>query len=488
MLRAGPGWWSAVFLGWAASRILARAGFGVSFDDNPLVWFWQFLDPALLRDDALASLWVQHAQPPLFNAYLAVVTKACGDASTTCFDVSYLGFGAALHLGLFALMLRLGVDRRLALGATLLFTFAPAGILYEHWLFYTYPVAAVLVWAAVFVHRAVERGATRDLAAAIVLSAAAVLTRSLFHLVWLAGVLALIAWPLRARWRRVAAVAALPMLLCVGVYAKNAVLFGEFAASSWLGMSVARLAVEPIPIEERKALIGDGTIGRVSLVKPFSEVDAYPPGLRRAAPGGHPALSETHKSTGAPNYNHGAYLEITRAYRRDARALLLERPDVYRDSLLRAWTRYSMDPSVLLFLRTNRDRLGGYAETLSAAVYGVTMAEPLAGRQVKRPEALYQPSRWSLVFLLLVTGGVTVAGWRGLREWLGPDGDPALGAALLFAAGTAAYVAVVGNAFELGENNRFRFMVEPLHFALIAWLLDGLRRAPRESMAAEAAG
>lgn len=472
--RAGRGWWLAVLVGYVVSRILARAVFGVTFDDNPLLWFWQYLDPELLRNDVLASLWVQHAQPPLYNLYLSSVLKTCGGASTGCFETTYFGFGLALHLGLFALILRLGVDRRVALGATLLFAFAPASILYEHWLFYTYPMTALLVGSGVFIHRAVAGGGrTRDTAIACTLLAAAVLTRSLFHLVWLAGALTLIAWPLRRQWRRLVAVAALPVMLCVAVYAKNAVVFGEFSTSSWLGMSLARLSIEPIPPGERRALVSNGTIGRVSLVKPFSPVDDYPPGLVRDAPTGHPALDATHKTTSAPNYNHGAYLAIGRAYRRDARALLFERPEVYRASVARAWTKFSMAPSIILFLRTNRERMGGWADAYMKALYGFELVPVREGAPPTRPELRYVMRGWGALYLLLAAGSVFVASLRGLREWLRPGGDAALGALLLFASGTVAYVAIVGNALELGENNRFRFMIEPLLFALIAWLLGG---------------
>lgn len=36
---------------------------------------------------------------------------------------------------------------------------------------------------------------------------------------------------------------------------------------------------------------------------------------------------------------------------------------------------------------------------------------------------------------------------------------------------TVAYVTVAGNALEVGENQRFRFEVEPLVLVLAAWLV-----------------
>lgn len=476
--------WGILAAGFVASRIGAAVVFGLAFDDGPLVWFWQYVDPVLLERDALRSVYYHHAQPPLFNLYLAGVVKTCGGAAPECFAASYHGFGLALHAALFALLLRIGVGRWIALATTLFFAFTPASLLYEHWLFYTYPVATLLVVAAVFVHRSIAGGGRRrDL---LVLSAALVavaLTRSLFHLAWLAGGLALVAWPLRARWRRVVACAALPVVLAVGVYAKNAALFGSFSSSSWLGMSVARLAIEPIPLGERRALVESGRIGRVSLVEPFSPIEAYPPGLRRGARTDHPVLSAAYRSTGAVNFNHGAYPAIARAYLRDARALIAERPDVYRSSVGRAWWQFAMPPSIVLFLQTNRTRMGLYAGLWSAGLYGFTLAPLPTDRPATREDLHYRMHTWALVFLLLASFAVAMGALRGAREWLGRGRDPALGATLLFAAGTIVYVAVVGNALEIGENNRFRFLVEPLLFALIGWLLAGLRHGGHEPAA-----
>lgn len=475
--RTGGFYWVALVAGYVATRLLARSLFGIEFDDNPLIWFWQYIDPVLLRDDALGSVWYLHSQPPLWNLFLAGVTKTCGASSRACFSAAFSGFGLALHLGLFALMLQLRVDRRLALVVVLVFALTPASILYEHWLFYTQPVAALLVATAVAAGRVVARGGRRiDLVSFATLASVVVLTRSLFHLAWIAVVLAIIAWPLRAHWRRVVACSFVPVVLCVALYARNAAMFGSFSSSSWMGMSLARLAIEPLPLAERKSLVAAGRIGAVSLVKPFSPVDAYPPGLLEGARSDHPVLSERRKSTKAVNFNHGAYPAIARAYLRDARTLIRERPDVYLASVVDAFAKFLLDPSLVLFLETNRQRMGAYAGVWTGGLYGLVL-EPLPDdRPVTPRDFEYRMRAWGLGFVLLALGSVGVALLRGLRELRDDGGDRALGATLWFVAFTIVYVALVGNALELGENNRFRFMIEPLIFALIAWLLDGFRQ------------
>jgi hypothetical protein len=42
---------------------------GIRFDGTPLLWFWQYLDPRLLKGKLLESVFYMHSQPPLFNVH-----------------------------------------------------------------------------------------------------------------------------------------------------------------------------------------------------------------------------------------------------------------------------------------------------------------------------------------------------------------------------------------------------------------------------------
>ncbi|HEX9103253.1 MAG TPA: hypothetical protein VF997_13670, partial [Polyangia bacterium] len=56
------------------SRLLYRAR-GVRFSADPVDYYIQFLDPALLRHDLLRSLFYMRDQPPGFNGFVGVVLK-----------------------------------------------------------------------------------------------------------------------------------------------------------------------------------------------------------------------------------------------------------------------------------------------------------------------------------------------------------------------------------------------------------------------------
>ena len=71
-----------------------------------------------------------------------------------------------------------------------------------------------------------------------------------------------------------------------------------------------------------------------------------------------------------------------------------------------------------------------------------------------------------LVFL----GGVAAASGRG---WAGRGLDRTQRLVVAFMCFNIAFVALVGNLLELGENNRFRFETDPLSLCLLGLVIEG---------------
>jgi len=56
------------------SRVLLAATMG-KLDTNPLLYYWQYADPKLLREDLLRTVFYLHSQPPLYNLFLGLGLK-----------------------------------------------------------------------------------------------------------------------------------------------------------------------------------------------------------------------------------------------------------------------------------------------------------------------------------------------------------------------------------------------------------------------------
>ncbi|HXV36025.1 MAG TPA: hypothetical protein VEC18_02685 [Myxococcota bacterium] len=226
----------------------------------PMVLYWgkmQLLDRSWLLDHPFECLLYLHSQTPLLNTLAMFIAHASALTGLAEAAIASALFGL-LAFGCFALLLevaQLATGSRLAsaiCGAALLAN--PAFAFYRHRLLYEIPamLAVLLVtWGFLCF---VREGRGRDWIGLIVALALLCVTKSLFHPL-LALAIALLALaarhfsartPLRDLARRCAPGFALGIALVVLWPAKNALVFGQFVSSSWLGFNlIVRTPVEP---------------------------------------------------------------------------------------------------------------------------------------------------------------------------------------------------------------------------------------------------
>ena len=470
---------AAVVVAFVATRIFFY-GEGIEFDASTRDHFWQYLDPSWLAADLGRSIFYLHGQPPMLNLTLGVMDRLFGDSAPTALAVAFRALGLALHLGLYGLMVEWGVERKRAAIATAVFACLPVSILYENWLFYTYPVATMLVGLVLSVAWAIRTGRTSAFASVAALLALIALTRAAMHLVWVIAVLLLV---LRARRdvgrpsrRHVRAAALAAVLVVTALYAKNAVVFGFFGASSWMGMNIAKLT-HRIPEEERERLIAEGVVTELVRIHPFSPLDEYAgqPALEATPPSDIPALTAPLRPNDHTNYHHYAYIELSRIYRRDALAILTHAPEGYVEWVGRGFAVYGFSPMVNHVLGENPERIRGWIAMTDRWVYGI----PEAFSDDPRPRTdedddillSYVGYTWLVLGLL----GMLWAAWRVRAKEAAASERASLQVALL----TIVYVTLVVNLFEFGENNRMRVLVDPLIYALIIASLAWVERSVR---------
>lgn len=433
------------------SRLCYHA-LGVRFDLSPLGHFWQYADPALLHARPVETLVNLHTQPPLFNAMLALGLRASDHE--LAFNLLYLAAGMVLTISLYRLQRRLGVRRWLSAVVTLALAANPTTVLYENLLFYSAFVPVLLVTGTLFLHRFASGGRRWHGVAAFGLFAVLALMRSLFHLLWLLIVLLIVLTVLSRRRWEIVLVAAVPVLMVTAWYGKNAVMFESFSASTWSGMSLSKLTTFALPPDESKGLVAEGVLSHYALMFPFQPLEAYGSSAADQPPRGIPVLDQLRKSTGAYNLNHAAYLTIARHYGEDALTVLVRRPAVYLASLQQSWCFYFRPADQYWLVYGNRAHIAGLSKLYDRFV-GWQLQTPADERMcdLRQPSTLATFS-WSAVAIFFALPVLMVGLWR--RE------NSPWRVTLLVAVFSVLFVAAVGNGVELGENNRFRFEVEPL--------------------------
>jgi hypothetical protein len=458
---------------------------GVRFDASSLSWFWQYVDPALLKANLAQSLWYLHSQPPTFNAFLGVVLNLFPGHETAVFTICYLLVGLVFTATLFLLLGELGVPATPNAALTAIYVASPACVLYENWLFYTYPLTVLLLLGALFWQRFTRQGRFLDALLLFACAALLALTWSLFHLVWLLGlVLALVLFR-QGDWRKVLSAAAVPVLVVGLWYGKNLVQVDEFSGSTWFGINFSKMTNSMLSAPERRALYDNGDISAVSLVPPFGNPDMYSGALPRPGPTGVPVLDQEMKPSGTPNFNNSLFVAVSRQYGRDALRILAAHPAAYFRGLVESCLLYFLPSSAYLFLDGNVTHIKGLVRFVSTALNGRFSYHRDPGLRHSQPARYYLQGLLNVAwFPLIAYVFVLILGLILLLRRpssLPPASSLALHpSSLFFLWYNVAWVTIVANAVEVGENNRFRFVTDPLVFAFLAALAVGwlARRRP----------
>ncbi len=440
---------AAIAVVFIASRV-AVAFAGVRFDASTLAWFWQYLDPELLRNDLAESLLYLHAQPPLFNLLLGIALKVAPEHYPEVLHGAYLTFSAAGALGGYLLLLRLGLSRPTSAVVIAVCLLSPAWLLYENWLFYEHLVAMALILSGFALHRYLASPSVSRSLVFFTLLAGIALTRSLFHPIWLLMMLAIVVLSDFGAWRTTAIGAAAPYAVVLLIIAKNLVLFGLPGMTSWTGSNLARLAVASIPPEERQGLVARDVLSPASLIPPFSSIEEYGPVVAPQPPTGVAALDALRKpTTGVPNFNHSSMISVSGLYLRDAWAMVQTRPTAYAETLVEGARVFIRPSTAYYFLLPNRESIGAYDRAVGAYVF-------LRGEESSPTVLAAYLLSWLYGALLLLSA----------RRTIGRTG-PTLGT-LLFLWVTVMWVAGVANLTEFGENHRFRYLSDALVVVLLA--------------------
>jgi hypothetical protein len=469
---------------------LAAAAAGLRFDDGLLHNAYQLLDVRLLRDDPIRSIYYLHSQPPLFNAVTAIVVRLPSRFVNTTLMVLWHAAGLATALLCFATIIRLGVRRGLAVVLVCLFVLMPETMLVESWFFYTQLeilLVALMLWGLA---RFASGGRTVDGLVFTGSAAALVLLRSSF-LPALFVVLLLVAWRLlRVDWRKLAAIAAVPLILVAAWSVKNVVVFDTWSNSSWTGMNLSYLARAGVTARRCRELVDEHSVSHIACTRAFSRPTVFAARFPHPRHFGVAATDVLFKSTGQPNFNASLYLDVAQQYQQDALDLLRDGGvKAVARAEAAAYTLWAEPADDLLQLRHVRAPIAGYADWFDRLVLlrpvatGWNNPDRFAADAGPFPvgNALGSISYTLLaLFALALYGGI--AGFRRGRR-----GETVVQCVCAVGLIVIVYSTLVGNALDYRENNRFRFETAPAVLVLgalgaeLTWQRVEARHARRDA-------
>lgn len=427
--------------------------------DGALKDVWQAMP---VEDMHWSSFWRLHAQPPGYSLWCWFWVKVAGGHYQAAIQYAHIAMGILVILLTYSMTKSITRSRRAALVVGFLLALNPALFYFEAYLLYEMIVVTLVTLSAWIIERGIRAGRVRWLVALVVVLNVLVLTRSLFHLILIPAALAC-AWPLWRKPRPAAAVALLiaAMILPTAWYAKNDCQYGFFGSSSWFGWGVFRCVKQGYTSYDMENLHKAGVISEMSAnLWPYDH-----------SPGKYRKYGFTRTATipllSHDDLNNINVPDISKQYLRDSKALIKLHPELYLKWVHRGYEQFSMPVSRFSHHDTYRSDHIRWELAYAYLLYGEFFTDALyAFTNIDLGSMFY------FYFPMMLIGG---AAWSLARlkrnRRLGTDAnDPApwvMGYILLL----SVYIVLAGTLFEYGENVRFRFAIEPLHFMMAVILV-----------------
>lgn len=452
--------------------ILSRIIFyykGGSFLATPIAFAKQYLDPVLLQNDLLRSLFYLHSQPPLFNFFLGTILKLSPIPEIT-YDFIFKIIGLLIPLIFYGIFIRLGINRLAAFIATIIFMFNPTLILYENLLYYTHVEAFLILLSIFFLLYWVNEKQFIYLLLFWISMLCLGMIRSLFHPVFFLIIAVFGFVYLRSAYKvqRLARdffltsfIVLIPMFsLCV----KNLCLYNFFGTSSWAGMSlwikINGYAPEKLEEFHKSGLISQQAVNAgLETFQPIRNLIGE--NKLDNIPCHHPADCNEFRSSGKPNYNHSGYVSLSKQLWKDAKSLIVYDPSLSAFYTLGSYSLmlwHSSDSVTALF--TNNMEVVDKVERLYRYLYfgflGVVDKRSTQSVWWMRTIVI------SAIFLLFYASTLINLFRRDNSI------SPALITTCLFCLIIHAYTLVISSLIEFGENNRFRYPVDAAFLVLVA--------------------
>ena len=465
---------------WVLHWIALRAS-GQAYSVRVLYAGWQFLPADAAAAAPLRSVWWQHTQPPGWNLLVAVIDAWSPLGVSASHQIVSVALGAALAAAVADTLTTLGTPRGWALGVAAAATMnsqVMSNAFEPRYDLAVTTLLAVLLWATV---------RFRTMLPAVAVATVLVMTRSLFHPLWLVGTIAIVAMVARCRptARQLGWAVAVPLLVVGGWTVKNTAAFGTVGLSSFTGMNLLRSVEPAVGDAAMDRLIADGTVSGVAAAGTFRFYDDYAPSVPPCEPrAGDPAVLASPTKpipdelrvgldpADTANFNYRCYLAVYEQAGADATAIIRARPGDWVKARAWAVNNWFQVPAAA---SPDESPLWD-AEVAASRVLLLGAPHPgLPGRWADLDLWVHR----NPISLTLLAGTAIIAGasaatllaarrGRGSGAWRTPRH-----AAIVTAVWLLAWNSFAGIVFELGEQERFRSTTDPIVVALAAWWLLG---------------
>jgi hypothetical protein len=410
--------------------------------------------------------------------FVGLVLKLFPGCESAAFQVIFLLFGVITAFSLYHLAELVGVNKGIAVALVGFYMVSPGTVLSENFLLYEYPLLALLSLSAVVFYYLV-RDRTAGLAHLFFwLLFALMMVRNLFQLAWFVLATAVTAWLLRSRWRMIAAAAAIPFLIGFTWNVKNAIMYGTFNSSTWMGFNISTITAHQLTAEEKARFTREGHLSIFASMEGLVPLSYYGDLVKRVPPRGIPILDRDVDAGGRPNFNNLSYDQLKAAYMSDGKWVLLHYQKAYLRSVVKAFWAYFLPPTDFPFWDFNRPHITRWERIFNLVVCGQFKTAETR-KDLRKMEAggasVLSLALYTGVFLMIALPATFFYGmvvfWKAIRNrsWSVPKT-----AVVAFALFHIAMITAIVNLLSCFENNRYRQPIEGFYVVIFAMAVQAV--------------
>lgn len=439
------------------SRVIIKL-LGVSFDYNALYEYWQYLDITSLKTNLLNSLWYQHSQPPVFNLLLGIILKVSGNYSRYALEFLLLAITCCNGLLLLSILRRIIYSCNLSLILSLLYILSPATMLYENELFYTTFISLLLLIAVHFMIMVSQKQSWQNSSGMFAALSLICLTRGMYHLVWLitiSGILLLMYYEKKG-FKTILIAGLFSITIVGGWYLKNYLVFGNFSASSWVGINFSRIVFHNNEVPDSNNIASVHPFMPISYYKRFVSDDYK---REYAGVNDRILLMET-KNDRYINMNNAGYIKVSKKYMAASLLRVNQHPLSYLKNVFTAFIIY-FTPASSYFKVTKNDNQIRYYDMLYSFNPAHLFKDDLKKKQSLVIAAIPKLVLYTFTFFIMITKGLRSKSFSFLT---------------IFIIITILFSLTVSSLLDYGENMRFRYEIEPLFLILAAQAIVSLKQ------------
>ena len=429
-------------------------------EHNGWDWFWQSLPTHYLRYDLLKSIWLMHSQPPLHNLLFGIFVKIFYPNHYLMFQIFSVFIGAITIVLLYDLLHKIIYNRILKTILFLIIFFNPAVFLYENYLLYTLNAGFLAVLSAWVVMRFSETRKNGYIYLLTFVINIIILYRSSFHIIIIPALICFI-YIFMSKSGKTLLICVLISFISFGWCAKNYFLYGFFGTSSWYGLNIYKFITTDFNQELRKKVLSS-----VSIPKAVSENNHfYTSDLSKYAVYGFNKKTE-YDSLNENNFHNINIPEISKIHSEAAFKIIKILPFHYLKNAAKSFAVFNQPSFTYGDLNSNKSKIKAFIEIYCKTFF----FDNYLMKKIFNSDVYLLMGILSIIAALVALLEII---FFAMKESFGFKKDfKKRGLILSYMLFIIIYYTLISCLFEIGENNRFKFLVEPLIYIIVFYAIE----------------